>query len=1259
MSIDALLAMILFVAIVAFVSLEPASQLPGTLPKVSVTQLVDDSISSMDSTGFIMASVESGQPEDINAKLRGILPDNIGFKIKMLKYTSSLDNPLSTCRTTSDFADCFPTEYPPGQPNPSTILETEEELPERKEIFHGRKMFIKKEPGDCGLAAGLTKKKVQEEITAMFLGNYPPEARDVNITTSGSCPGERNPCPETDSTMRCCYTYYDGDSNPEASNQFKWYLYDETASGDKWVLTGETGQTISLDEGYDANRLKCSVRVSDSTEWSQDTNSPLAIVGGPCFFFDSNVTQGGASATQIECGQTYKVDFSIAAQGGERTDPIDIMLTMDKSGSMAWNGRDETPTDTGISVFVDEANNTAYMGTPSRLYRFDVNSGTGALSYLSETSDVYEPLGLDVSGNYLIVADGDAGVTILNKNTLSVIRTIGGPSDPKEITTAKSVVVDGDYIYVAASGTASTVPSPIFDASMTGSQNNEERIGYSSSQSWAAQSFRPNITDINGVRVELRKYGSPNDLTVHLRSSITGADLTNGTATVSAASIPSGSYNQIDIDFPASVSVTAGQTYYLVLTTTSQSSSNYYRWGSRELNWSNPYSDGVMWRCTSGDSCEDRDRSGGWLSFYYEDARFRIYRYGFVVGGLVIIDKSDANTANWSITGSLYDTGSGVLDESTDIALSGDYAYITQGSGGSGPEGLWVIDISDKADPTMTGFVAATNPNAVSVSGNYAFVTDEGNGVRVVDVQNKSSPSISTTVGAIGTVDDIGISGNEAYVTSHTGAGATAYAVQVLDISDPPNTTPDRNYFAWFELAGSSQYALYVGQDYLFMPSDYQDALISMGRVLGHKMYTAREAAKEFVLYDDWESPTDKLGVASYANSASNLEHELVDADAANKITVNSAIDTMLAYGGTPMHLGLEEALDELLDSGRGRAEALKFVILLADGQSDSGSQGSIDTQVSRAQTNEVYIFTIGLGGDVDDTQLKNIAEGAYCPDLGEGDCGSYHHINEPGALNEVYQIIAQKIGDLTGRLTDSGASGIMMQFSGFQGMDLNNFSPDPDNLPWDGNSLSYENISLTNGWSGSFDATIPCDYNGCSTDFDANLQVNFPPIGTTVSFSVDGGSQSPFNWPEKFSTGNSFVYSDLSLDFLEGIFYGTEDTRLAYLISNLGFTDIDLSTIDPTINFHKNTEPTTACSGSIEGFENFSDTLEAAHGSEAGEPTSLEATTNLASSGYICIWLNEDQTTLQECSENNKVIIQCDIPETYVYVFDYWAWEK
>ena len=1259
MSIDALLAMVLFVFIVAFVSLEPASQLANTLPKVSVAQMADDTVSAMDSTGFIMTSIEAGNPEDINAKLRSLLPNHIDYNIKLLKYTSNLDDPLSNCRTTGDFTDCFPSDYPPGNPNPSTVIEAGIPIPEDKEIFHGQKIFVKKEPGDCGLASGLSSKKSRPDIVAMFLGNYAPEARDVNITTSGSCPGERNPCPETDSTMRCCYEYYDGDSDPEWSSQYKWYRYDESAPGDHWTLTAESGQTVSLSAGDDTNRWKCSVRVSDSTEWSQDSNSPLAIVGGPCFFFDSNVTKGGVPVTQITCDETYKVSFSISAQGGERTDPIDIMLTMDKSGSMAWNGRDSTPSDTGISVFVDEANDTAYMGTNSRIYRFDVNSNTGALSHLSDTTSIYEPFGMDVSGNYLIVADGDAGVTVMNKNTLAVIRTIGGSGDSKEISTARSVVVDGDYIYVAASGTASTIPSPVFDASMTSSRNEEERIGYDASQSWSAQSFVPNISDINGVRVELQKYGSPGDLTVHLRSTITGADLPNGTATVSASSIASGSYNQVDIDFPASVSVTPGQTYYLALTTTSQSSSNYYRWGSRELNWSNPYGDGAMWRCTSGGSCDDRDRSGGWLSFYYEDARFRVYRYGFVVGGLVIIDKSDADPANWSIAGSLYDTGSGVLDESTDISVSGDYAYITQGSGGSGPEGLWVIDVSDKANPAMTGFVAATNPSAVSISGDYAFVADEGNGVRVIDVSNKSSPSVSTTVGGIGTVDDIGVYDSEAYVTSLTGAGATGYAVQVLDISDPPNTALDRTYYAWFEIAGSSAYALYVGQNFLFMPTDYQDALISMGRELGHKMYTAREAAKEFVLYPDWESPLDKLGVASYANGSSTLEHQLVDADAANKLSVNAAIDTMLAYGGTPMHLGLEEALDELLDSGRGRVDALQFVILLADGQSDSGTQASIDTQVARALANEVYIFTIGLGGDVDDTQLTDIAEDAYCPNQAEGNCGAYHHINDPGALDDVYQIIAQKIGDLTGRLTDSGSSGIMMQFSGFQGMDLNNFSPSPDNAPWDGNSLSYENISFNNGWSGSFDAIIPCDYNGCSTDFDANKVMTFPPVGTNVSFFVNSVGQPSLKWPEKFAIESPFVYTDLSLDFIGGMFYGTEDTKLDYLISNLGYYDVDLSIINPAVNFHRDTSPITACSGAIVDFENYSDLLEALYGAEAGDPSRIEKSKALASSGYICIWLNEEQDPLHECSENNRVIIQCDIPETYIYVLDYWAWEK
>ena len=77
MSIDALLAIMLFIAMIAFVSLEQASDTQLTKPIIAVNQLVDDAIAAMDSTGFIMQSIESGDEGPIETNLQDLLAENI------------------------------------------------------------------------------------------------------------------------------------------------------------------------------------------------------------------------------------------------------------------------------------------------------------------------------------------------------------------------------------------------------------------------------------------------------------------------------------------------------------------------------------------------------------------------------------------------------------------------------------------------------------------------------------------------------------------------------------------------------------------------------------------------------------------------------------------------------------------------------------------------------------------------------------------------------------------------------------------------------------------------------------------------------------------------------------------------------------------------------------------------------------------------------------------------------------------------------
>jgi hypothetical protein len=918
---------------------------------------------------------------------------------------------------------------------------------------------------------------------------------------------------------------------------------------------------------------------------------------------------------------------------------------MDRSGSMSWIGQYDA-TGTERSVVFDSGTSSAFIGTDSYVYKMDVNTQSGSLAYTGSRTAIDDAIGLDVDNSYVYVADSDSGITVINKATMAAVRTIGEPGDDREITSARGVFVEGDYIYASAAG--SVVPVPEYDAGMTSSANTYEYIGYNSTYSWAAQSFIPSASVVDGVRLELYRRGSAGGpVTVHLRSSRTGADLPNGTATVAGNSLSYRSYSWINFDFPDSVSVTPGNTYYIVVTTTTQSLFSHYRWAARYSSWSNPYGNGRMYYCENPSGSGDCDYDN------YEDARFRTYSYPgeTLAGGLVIIDKSDASVANWTVESNLYDTGSGLIDEPEGLFVSGNYAYITDKQGGDGTQGLWIVDVSDKANPVLEGFAATTNPQSVEVSGNYAYVADEDGGLRVIDVSDKSNPFIVTTLFGTETVKDVSLYDTNAYVIADTGWGTTADGMHVIDISNPASPSTITTFDSPYDF-----YKLDVGADYAFVAMSY--GTITIDRIFGPKINFARNSAKEFVNFEDWEAPDDKIGVASYGNGNSSLNSQLIEANLANKALISAAIDGIMSQGGTPIHLGLEEAIDELLGT-RGRADAIQFIILLADGQGDSYTQDEIDDQVDRANSSQIYIFTIGIGGDVDDTQMQNIATEAYCPDEASGDCGSYHHISDPGALTEVYNLISERIAELSGRMPDSETTGISMNFGKFSnGIVVENYAPGI----WDSddNTLSYENLDVRFGWTGSFDATIPCNYVGCGEDFIEGTTIELPPEGTAITFSVDGVEYDPIEWPEKFSVDSMLYYSDLALEFLDGKFYALNDAKLDYLVSNQGYNSVDLGAIVPTVNFYAGDSPLSACEEPLNdvGSASMEETLDAAFGESAGPDTSAEGESNVNGSGYICMWLNKNQD-VAECAENNKVLINCDIPQTYLYSMDYWAWEK
>jgi hypothetical protein len=111
-----------------------------------------------------------------------------------------------------------------------------------------------------------------------------------------------------------------------------------------------------------------------------------------------------------------------------------------------------------------------------------------------------------------------------------------------------------------------------------------------------------------------------------------------------------------------------------------------------------------------------------------------------------------------------------------DVAVSGDHAFVADEV-----EGLRVLDIGDPATPVEVGFYDTPGlTHDVEVFGNHAFLADGSGGMIVLEIFDPTFPiEVGSFTGAAGPVWDIEISGETAYVAAATDG------LVVLDITTP------------------------------------------------------------------------------------------------------------------------------------------------------------------------------------------------------------------------------------------------------------------------------------------------------------------------------------------------------------------------------------------------------------------------------------------------------------------------------------------
>jgi hypothetical protein len=115
------------------------------------------------------------------------------------------------------------------------------------------------------------------------------------------------------------------------------------------------------------------------------------------------------------------------------------------------------------------------------------------------------------------------------------------------------------------------------------------------------------------------------------------------------------------------------------------------------------------------------------------------------------------------------------------VDVGGNFAYVAAGT-----KGLVVVDVTDRTKPSIRGTLTDLGDvEAVRVAGSRVFVADAKGFLRIVDVQNPDSPTLVSSLLLDGNPNAIAVHGTLVAVTAQTGG------VSLIDISEPsyPNLT--------------------------------------------------------------------------------------------------------------------------------------------------------------------------------------------------------------------------------------------------------------------------------------------------------------------------------------------------------------------------------------------------------------------------------------------------------------------------------------
>jgi VWFA-related protein len=196
----------------------------------------------------------------------------------------------------------------------------------------------------------------------------------------------------------------------------------------------------------------------------------------------------------------------------------------------------------------------------------------------------------------------------------------------------------------------------------------------------------------------------------------------------------------------------------------------------------------------------------------------------------------------------------------------------------------------------------------------------------------------------------------------------------------------------------------------------------------GMRFVVAKDAASRL-------RETDQAAVVKFSTSAVLAQDFTSDIEA-----LNAAIDSAFTPGKTAIYDAVKRANDAFMDLDR--TNARRVMIVLTDGI-DNASVCKLEDVAKEAVENDVIIYTVGLGSELDETSLKELAARTD---------GRYFHASLASELTIIYNEISQEAADMT---TDSDGDGIFDYYEErvragngvLLGIDKNNPDSDGDGI--------------------------------------------------------------------------------------------------------------------------------------------------------------------------------------------------------------------